>query len=711
MRRWLRFGFVGLGVAMLVVGLLAPAPESVGAQGKPACPTSWPAAPDSGTGAGDGVGSIEYQDFFTDSDGGRWFVIRSSDSNGYTTVRAYPAGDGGGGYVAGSPDEVCYLVVRRPGDTADVVEPRQVVFPKEKEKEEAAPIDPQAALIERLRKNAEEFEYSIGRRGGSLTYTTIGNPLTFNPALANDSASTGPLGYLFEGLTETSWLNDRIEPGLAERWEHSADGLTWTFHLRRGAQWHDGQPFTAHDVAFTFNRIIYNDDIATSARATFTFQVLDETDGEWRRERMTVTVVDDHTVRFQLPVSFAPFLRYMGTDIYPKHILEPHVDAGTFGTVWDIDTDPTEVVGTGPFTIASYQPGERLDLRRNPNYWLRDGAGNRLPYLDEINRIIVPDLAAQLSRFRAGETDYHGVRGDEFAALEPRQGSENFTIHRRGPGFGTTFLAFNVNPGQNSGTGAHYVAAEKREWFGNKEFRQAVAHVVNKDAIVNELQDGLAYPQWSSVSPAAGDFHNPNVRRYEYDVARANAILDGLGWVDTDGDGVREDKAGNAIEFTLVTNENNSLRAAAGGIIEQGMEAVGLKVDYRLLEWGDLVTRLSRSYEWEAVIIGFTGGPDPHGNFGLWHSSGGFHLWHPNQTRPATEWEAEIDELYVKASQELDHAKRVEHYHRAQAIVAENVPLIYTTLPERLTATRDVFGNTTATLYGLWDSRYLYRTD
>ena len=120
--------------------------------------------------------------------------------------------------------------------------------------------------------------------------------------------------------------------------------------------------------------------------------------------------------------------------------------------------------------------------------------------------------------------------------------------------------------------------------------------------------------------------------------------------------------------------------------------------------------RLSRTYEWEAVIIGFTGGPDPHGNFGLWHSSGGFHLWRPNQARPATDWEAEIDDLYVKASQELNRARRVEHYHRAQEIVAENVPLIYTTQSERITAVRNTLGNTTATLYGLWDIRYLYRT-
>ena len=111
------------------------------------------------------------------------------------------------------------------------------------------------------------------------------------------------------------------------------------------------------------------------------------------------------------------------------------------------------------------------------------------------------------------------------------------------------------------------------------------------------------------------------------------------------------------------------------------------------------------------MIVGLTGGTEPHFGMGVWHSSEALHLWHPNQDEPATEWEAEIDALYIQGYQELNHERRVEHYHRAQAIVAEQLPLIYTTLSERLTAVRNVFGNTTPTLYGLWDVRYVYRTD
>ncbi len=567
------------------------------------------------------------------------------------------------------------------------------------------------AVVDRLRENAGEFEYAVGTHGGALTVATISEPLTFNLAIANDASSSGVLGYLFEGLTLASWLTDEVEPELAESWERSEDGLTWTFHLRRDVRWHDGQPFTAHDVEFTFNRIIYNHDIPASSRPAFHFRFLDEESGEWREEPMTVEALDDYTVRCILPGPFAPFLRSMGTAIYPRHILERHVDDGTFASTWAIDTDPGEIIGTGPFTIESYEPGERVVLARNPDYWLTDDAGQGLPYLDRIVQVIVPDLESELELFLAGEADAHGVLGEEYARLEPLQEEGNFTIHRRGPNFGTTFLGFNLNPESSPDTGESYVAPEKLAWFQNTEFRQAVAHAVDKDAIIEDVQHGLGYPQWSSVSPAAGDFHNPDVRRYAYDIQRARDILDGLGWVDTDGDGIREDAEGNAIAFSLVTNTGNTVREQVGEVIRRGMRDIGLDVDYELVEFGDLVAQLTSTYDWEAMIIGFTGGTDPYGGISFWHSGESLHLWYPNQPEPATEWEARIDELYVTASQELDHERRVDLYHEAQEIAAENVPVIYTTLSERLTAVRNVFSNTTPTLYALWDVRYLYRTD
>ena len=570
---------------------------------------------------------------------------------------------------------------------------------------------PRSATVAELQANAEAFEYSVGTPGGSVTYSSIGGPLTLNLALANDSSSTGILGYLFEGLTEISWLDNQVEPSLAESWEHSDDGLTWTFQLRRDVTWHDGQPFTAQDVDFTFNRIIYNDDIPTGDRASFTFRVFDEATAEWREERMTVSTIDDYTVQFVLPVPFAPFLRSMTNAIYPRHILEPHVDDGTFDSTWGIDTNPAEIIGTGPFTIAVLEHDERIVLRRNPNYWLTDSAGNRLPYLQEVRYQIVDGLADELPKFRSGETDVHGVLGEEFATLDPLQADENFTLYSRGPAFGSRFLVFNLNPGSDAETGEPFVAPEKLRWFENTRFRQAVAHAVDKNAIIRDVEHGLGYPQWAFVSPAAGDFHNPGVQRYDYDIDKANAILDGLGWMDGDGDGIREDYAGNNIRFTLTTNSRNEVRLRVLEIIQAGLTSIGIQGDIEVIDFGELVDQLTGSYTWESILIGFGGSSDPHFGIALWHSGEALHLWNPNQSEPATTWEAEIDSLFIRGSQELDREQRVGLYHEAQEIAADNVPVIYTTHSERLTAVRNVFGNLTPTLFGLWDVRYVYRTD
>ena len=155
--------------------------------------------------------------------------------------------------------------------------------------------------------------------------------------------------------------------------------------------------------------------------------------------------------------------------------------------------------------------------------------------------------------------------------------------------------------------------------------------------MIGDVQHGLGYPQWSSVSPAAGDFHNPDVRRYLYDLEGANEVLDGLGWLDSDGDGIREDDLGHPISFTLITNGGNSVRAEITQIVLEGMMALGLDVELRLVGFGDLVAQLKT---------------------------------------------------------------RAEFYRQAQAIAAENVPLIYTTLGERLGAVRNVLGNYMPTLYG-----------
>ena len=563
-------------------------------------------------------------------------------------------------------------------------------------------------LVHRLKQNAAEFRYEVGKPGGTLTYSTISGPKTFNLAISTETSSSEILGYVFEGLVETSWLTAEVEPSLAERWESSEDGLVWTFFLRKDVKWADGAPFSADDVIFTFSKIIYNDDIPASARPGLTIRYLDAATRTWKKGQVKAEKIDPHTVSFTLPVPFAPFLRSMETSIYPKHILERHVDDGTFTSTWDVGTDPGDIIGTGPFAIERYDLGERIVLKRNPRYWQRDATGNPLPYLDRIIYLVVPNLATSLLKFQAGETDILNVTGEHFPILKPQEAAKNFTLYKRGPNFGTTFLALNMNAGKNPKNEAPFVDPVKLRWFRTLAFRKALAHSIDKDSIIDNVMNGLGYPQWAAVSPAAGDFHNPNVTRYPYDIDKANALLDGLGWFDGDGDGVREDAEGNNIVFNLATNSGNTVRERVCTIMKQDLARIGIRVNLRFLEFNTLVSQLTSTYDWEAIVIGFTGGVEPHHGINFWHSGERLHLWFPNQEEPATGWERRIDELFVSGSRELDHEKRVAIYHEFQKIASDNVPVVYTALAERITAIGNRFANVTPTLFDLFDVRRLY---
>lgn len=528
------------------------------------------------------------------------------------------------------------------------------------------------------------------RYGGQLVLATTSDPKSFNDILAKETSTSLVTDLIFEGLTTTNAFTTKVEPNLAKSWGVSEDGLTWTFYLREGVRWNDGQPFTADDVVFTFNDLIYNPDIPGSARDIFTI------DGKTFR----VEKIDDATVRFILPVKFAPFLRAMSQAILPRHKLEETVASGRFNFTWGIDTDPKEIVGTGPFKLARYDPGQRLVFKKNPYYWKKSPQGGSLPYLEKIVYLIVQSTDVGLLKFMEGTLDSYALRGMDYPLIKPLEKKGNFTVYDLGADMGSQFLFFNQNPGKNPHTGEYFVAPYKLAWFTNLAFRKAIAHAIDKQKIIEIVNNKLGYPQSSSMSPAAGFFYNPDVEEYDYDLDKAGAILKEAGFVDRDGDGLIEDPQGNRVEFSLYTNAGSTERVDIAAIIRQDLERVGMKVNFRALEFNTLVSQLTSSFQWEAVILGLTGGIEPHFGKNVWMSSGQLHMWYPMQKEPATDWEKRIDEIFTQGVQELDDNNRKALYDEYQRIVAEQVPVIYTVLGARLYATRDKFGNLKPTNYG-----------
>jgi len=466
------------------------------------------------------------------------------------------------------------------------------------------------------------------RHGGKLVLSTTSDPKSFNGILAKETSTTLVTGHIFEGLTTTNAFTTKVEPHLAERWEVSEDGLQWTFYLRENVLWSDGQPFTADDVIFTFNDLIYNPNIPSSARDVFTIE----------EKVFRVEKINRHTVRFTLPVKFAPFLRGMGQAILPKHKLKDIVAEGKFNFSWGTNTPPREIVGTGPYKLVQYDPGQRLIFERNPRYWKRSAEGDALPYIDKIIYLIVQNQDIALLKFIEGVTDSYGFRGMDYPLLKPLEKERDFTVYDLGPATGNNFITFNQNSGVNPETGEPFIESFKLKWFTNVSYRRAVAHAIDKEKMIEIVKNKLGYPQYSPIGPGAGFFHSENVVQYPYDLDAAKAILNKAGFVDRDQDGVVEDPEGNKVEMNLYTNSGSTERIDIGGIIRRDLEKIGIKVNFLALEFNTLVSKLNSTFEWDAIILGLTGGIEPHFGKNVWNSKGQLHLWYPRQESPATEW-------------------------------------------------------------------------
>ncbi len=528
------------------------------------------------------------------------------------------------------------------------------------------------------------------RYGGTLVLAVTSDPKSFNPILAKETSTTAMTGHMFEGLTTMDPFTLKVIPNLAESWGADKDGLVWTFHLRHGLHWSDGEPFTAGDVAFTFNDLIFNDDVPNSARDIFTIE----------GKPVRVEVVDDTTVRFILPGRFAPFLRSLGQEILPRHVLAQAVHDKKFAFTWGIDARPADIIGTGPYMLVDYQPGRRVVFRANPYYWKTAPGGGRLPYIAKIEYTIVPGMDVELLKFLEGSIDAYTMRGMDYPLLKPREAAKGFTVYDLGPDLGTSFITFNQNPGQDPVSGRPYVLPYKRAWFTDIRFRRAVAHAVDKKRIIEIVKNGLGYPQISPESPAAGFFYCGDVMTYTYDLDAARALLGEMGFADKDGDGILEDGAGRKLEFNMYTNADNTERADIAAIIRSDLERAGMKVNLQLVEFNTLVAKLTSTCDWDAVVLGLTGGVDPHFGQNVWRSSGQLHMWDPRQKTPATAWEKRVDDIFTAAVQEFDEDKRKVLYDEYQKIVAEELPVIYTALGARLTAVRDRFGNLKPSPFG-----------
>ena len=497
--------------------------------------------------------------------------------------------------------------------------------------------------------------------GGDFRDWSTSDPKTFNPFVAKETSSTDVIGLMLPVLTGYNPYTLEPEGMLAKSWEVKNNGLTIVFHLREGAKWSDGQPITADDVIFSA-KVHADPDVGSNSIKSF------EIDGS----PIVWTKIDDYTVQADFPKPYAPAL-IQGWYIVPKHVFEKAYQEGKVTEMWDVGTDPAKIVSGGPFMLDQFVQGERVVLKKNPNFWGVDEKGNQLPYLDRYIITTVGDLNAALAKFLAGELDlFAASNADQVAQIIERidSGKLDATIFPNADvTTGTNFIFFNWNSDD----------PWKAQLFRNKKFRQAIAHLMDKDSMIELALGGLGKPQWSPISIPVKQFFTDDVAKFEYNPEKAAQLLAEIGFRTKNADGILVDASGRPLEFRLATNQGNNVREKIAQLFTEDAKAIGVNVKYAPINFNELVRQILNTRDFDAILIGLTGGIEPAFSRNVWELDGPLHMW--NYGPDFQSFEILIDKLMKQGATTLEQSKRREIYVRFQQVVAENLPLTYTVAP------------------------------
>ena len=538
-----------------------------------------------------------------------------------------------------------------------------------------------------------QSQTGVGKFGGTFVSSTIGEgPKTFNPFNTKDNISAQMSEIMYDGLVTTNPVTGETIPKLAKSF--SVNGKEYLVNLRHGLKWSDGKPITADDVVFTWQNIIFDGFGNTSTRDSVMI------DGKLP----TVEKIDDYTVKFVTPEPFAPFLRMLSSPIAPKHIFQPAVNRGReyFEGFLSTNTNPKEFVTSGAFRLKEYVPAQRVVFERNPNYYEINKDGKKLPYLDKLVYLIVGDINNQVLKFEGGELDEISLQGANVARFKEMEKHSDFSVFNIGPDTGTMYLSMNMNNRKDE-KGKYYVEPKKQVWFQDKNFRQAVDYALDRKNMVFNIANGLGYPLFTPET-LNSIFLNKNLKPYDKNIEKSKELLkkSGFTW---DKAGHLIDRFGNHVEFDLYTNAGNTEREAIGVMVKQDLEDLGMKVNFKPIEFNSLVNKLMASLDWDMVIMGFTGSPlEPNGGKNVWLSDGTLHIFNQRLERDANSpryaFEKRIDYLYTQGALATKFEDRKKYYDEYQAIVYDEKPLIYIYSPIRIVALRNKFKNIYPTSLG-----------
>ncbi len=483
---------------------------------------------------------------------------------------------------------------------------------------------------------ASQLDTTGIKKGGHLTEAFTSDIQTFNPVLSHDTTSNAVINLVFSALVYTDPDTLDAAPDLATTWDVSPDGKTYTFTLRQGVTFHDGQPLTADDVKFTYDLLM--DSKSGTTRAT-----------SLNDHIASVTVKDPQTVVFALKDVIAPFLNNDMYSIVPKHILGS-------AKLEEIPTHPfstSKPVGSGPFMLSEYKQGDHVTLGGYAKYFR--GA----PALDQYVFKVVKDSNVTEQQLKTSEIDIAAVQATLYDDAKKQTNFDTIPYDN----FSYSILVFNLDP-------------TKTTLFQDVAVRQALCYALNRQGIVDRVRQGLS-TVGVGVEPIRSWAYQPDKipLKYPYDVNKANQLLDAAGWV-KGKDGIRA-KDGKRFSFTMRTYTDVTADAYMA-VFQENWKAIGVEMTPQSEDFNIFVSRLAKTHDFEAFWEGFSYGVDP--DIQVRFDTKQF----PTGLNYGAYSNPKVDTALDQALHVLDRAKRLDLYVQAQVLIAQDCPVLVTDFPKTI---------------------------
>lgn len=486
-------------------------------------------------------------------------------------------------------------------------------------------------------------------RGDAFVSASIAEPTQLIPLFASDSASAEVSRLIFNGLVKyDSTL--KLTGDLAESWRVENGGLKIVFKLRKNVLWQDGAPFTAHDVEYTYQKIID--------------PKLPSPYGGLFEKVKSVSVLDDHTVEVVYSEPFSPGLGSWGMGILPKHLLENENLADT-----KFSRQP---VGTGPYKMKTWRSGEILVLEAFDGYF--EGR----PNIDKVVFKIIPDSATSFLELQTENLDGATLTALQYARqMDTRFFKENYQRYEW-PGSTYTYLGYNL----------------EHPFFADKRVRKAIGMAIPKDEIIKTALLGRGLVATGPYLPDSWA-HDQAVKPTFYDVEKAKKRLSETGWVDSDKDGIL-DKNGEKFSISLLTNQGNDVRKLVCEIVQSRLKQIGIEVKIQMVESSVFLKEFIHKKRFEMVILAWSTGLDPD-LYDVFHSS----RTAPGQFNFVSYKNTEVDRLLEEGRRVFPEEQRAMIYKKIHHIIAEDEPYTFLYVPQSLMALHHRFHGVEKTALGL----------